>query len=116
MRYISTRGGAPADFADVLLGGPAPDGGLYLPEYWPRIKRQEIAAFAALPYAEVAFRVMFPFIGKAFSERIPAPMSTALSSAVDPSGQGYQFGIRRTSRPAGISSNSSMSECSPSRT
>ena len=38
MRFISTRGQSPAvDFIDVLLGGPAPDGGLYMPEEWPRI-------------------------------------------------------------------------------
>ena len=37
MRYISTRGGASAEFGDVLLGGPAADGGLYLPDAWPRL-------------------------------------------------------------------------------
>ena len=35
MRYVSTRGQAPErGFADVLLGGLAPDGGLYVPEAW----------------------------------------------------------------------------------
>lgn len=38
MRYVSTRGGAePQGFFDVLLGGLAPDGGLYLPERWPQL-------------------------------------------------------------------------------
>ena len=33
MRYISTRGQAPAlNFEDVLLAGLATDGGLYVPE------------------------------------------------------------------------------------
>jgi threonine synthase len=68
MRYVSTRGGAEADFAAVLLGGPAPDGGLYLPEEWPLFKPAEIRDFASLPYADVAFRVMRPFIGGAFSD------------------------------------------------
>src|SRR6185436_7205609 len=68
MRYVSTRGGPPAKFADVLLGGPAPDGGLYLPESWPQISREHIAEFAKLPYAEVAYRVMRPFIGDAFTD------------------------------------------------
>ena len=45
MLYVSTRGGGPpAAFGDVLLGGPAPDGGLYLPETWPQIPNREIAA------------------------------------------------------------------------
>jgi threonine synthase len=68
MRYVSTRGGAPASFAEVLLGGPAPDGGLYLPESWPRVLQSEIAAFAALPYAQAAYRIMRPFIGDAFTD------------------------------------------------
>ena len=68
MRYVSTRGGAKADFADILLGGPAPDGGLYLPEEWPHIDARAIAAFAGLPYAEVAYRVMRPFAGDAFTD------------------------------------------------
>jgi threonine synthase len=68
MRYVSTRGGAKADFADVLLGGPAPDGGLYLPEAWPRLTRTEIGDMAGLPYAEVAYRIMHPFIASAFTD------------------------------------------------
>jgi threonine synthase len=68
MNYVSTRGEARADFADVLLGGPAPDGGLWLPEEWPLFKPGEIRDFAAMPYAEAAFRVMRPFIGDAFSD------------------------------------------------
>ena len=37
MRYISTRGEAPAlGFIDVTLAGLARDGGLYVPESWPR--------------------------------------------------------------------------------
>ncbi len=48
MRYISTRGAAPAlDFRDVTLAGLASDGGLYIPERWPTLTRDEIAALAA---------------------------------------------------------------------
>lgn len=69
MRYVSTRGASPpANFIEVLLGGPAPDGGLYLPQTWPRISQAEIASFASLPYAEVAYRVMRPFLGDAFGD------------------------------------------------
>ncbi|HEX3484822.1 MAG TPA: threonine synthase [Micropepsaceae bacterium] len=67
MRYLSTRGEAGASFADVLLGGPAPDGGLYLPEHWPQFAAKTIGEFAGLSYADVAFRIMRPFIGDAFS-------------------------------------------------
>ena len=38
MRYVSTRGTAPElGFCDVLLAGLASDGGLYLPETWPKL-------------------------------------------------------------------------------
>jgi threonine synthase len=67
MHYLSTRGDTDAAFADVLLGGPAPDGGLYLPTHWPQFSQSAIREFAGLPYAEVAYRVMRPFIGDAFS-------------------------------------------------
>ncbi len=67
MHYLSTRGETGAAFADVLLGGPAADGGLYLPQHWPQFSQGTIREFAGLPYAEVAFRVMRPFIGDAFT-------------------------------------------------
>ncbi len=68
MRYISTRGGAaPVTFEDVLLAGLAPDGGLYVPEAWPRFTADEIAGFASQPYAAVAARVLKAFAGDTLS-------------------------------------------------
>lgn len=70
MRYISTRGAAPAvGFIDALLNGLAPDGGLYLPAEWPRVTRGEIAAFAGAPYACVAADIVGRFLG----DEIAAP-------------------------------------------
>ncbi|WP_295639402.1 threonine synthase [Novosphingobium sp.] len=64
MEYISTRGSAPAlDFMGATLAGLASDGGLYVPRAWPRFSEAEIAAMAGLPYAELAARVMQPFVG-----------------------------------------------------
>jgi threonine synthase len=64
MRYISTRGQAPArDFADVLLAGLAEDGGLFMPETWPHFSPSDWRAMRGLPYAELAARVMQPFVG-----------------------------------------------------
>ena len=64
MRYISTRGAAPAlDFRDVTLAGLAADGGLYVPEQWPSFSRDEIAALAGLSYVDTAVAVMTPFVG-----------------------------------------------------
>ncbi len=69
MRYISTRGEAPpVSFTDALLIGLARDGGLYVPETWPTLAREEIAAFAGKPYADVAFAVIQPFVGGSIAD------------------------------------------------
>ena len=69
MRYISTRGQAPAlNFEDVLLAGLASDGGLYVPENLPRFTLEEIASWNGLPYHELAFRVMRPFVAESISD------------------------------------------------
>jgi threonine synthase len=69
MNFISTRGqAAPASFADVLLAGLAPDGGLYLPESWPQVSREQIAAFKGARYQDVAFTILSPFTSASFSD------------------------------------------------
>ena len=66
MRFISTRGAAPAlKFDDVLLAGMARDGGLYVPATWPRLAPATLAGFANRPYAEVAAAVLRPFVAGA---------------------------------------------------
>lgn len=70
MRYVSTRGEAPAlSFSDALLAGLARDGGLYVPETWPTLTAAEIAALAGKPYEAVAKRVIGPFVADALPER-----------------------------------------------
>ncbi|MXP24499.1 threonine synthase [Altererythrobacter indicus] len=69
MDYISTRGSAPAlNFEGVTLAGLASDGGLYVPREWPRFSIDEIAAMKGLPYAELATRVMMPFVKGSLTE------------------------------------------------
>ena len=59
MRYLSTRGGlAPAEFTDILLGGLAPDGGLVVPERYPRIDAAELSVWRSLSYPALAFEVL----------------------------------------------------------
>jgi len=63
MRYISTRGQSPAEsFCDILLGGLAPDGGLYLPETYPQVSKETLARWRDLSYADLAFEVLSLFI------------------------------------------------------
>ena len=60
MKYVSTRGQAPVlDFADVLLAGLAADGGLYVPESWPRLAD---GRRTSRPYVDVACDVLWPYV------------------------------------------------------
>jgi threonine synthase len=68
MRYISTRGGlAPQGFSDILLMGLAPDGGLVMPEEYPRIDRATLDAWRGLSYPALAFEII-----RLFADDIPA--------------------------------------------
>ncbi len=63
MKYFSTRGDAtPRGFSDILLEGLAPDGGLYLPTHYPRIKAATLARWRGLRYAELAFEILSLYI------------------------------------------------------
>jgi threonine synthase len=77
--FLSTRGQAPAaSFAEVLLAGLAPDGGLYLPQAWPQFGDADLAAFAGIPYQEAAYRVLSRFTGPSFGE---AELREAIAAA-----------------------------------
>ncbi len=60
--FRSTNAQSPAvNLREAFLRGLAPDRGLYFPEHFPKLSRDEIAAFAQLPYHEIAFRVLSKF-------------------------------------------------------
>jgi threonine synthase len=60
IKYISTRGGVPPQgFEDVLLAGLAHDGGLFVPERWPKL---DLKALKGKSYIDTAEIVMTPFI------------------------------------------------------
>ena len=62
MHYISTRGGMePLPFCDIVLGGLAPDGGLALPESYPRLSSADLDAMRPLGYRELAFEILRRF-------------------------------------------------------
>ena len=65
MNYISTRGqGETRSFREVLLAGLADDGGLYVPENLPTLSHEQIRSLANLPYNELAFEIIQPFVGE----------------------------------------------------
>ncbi|HYU67713.1 MAG TPA: threonine synthase [Burkholderiales bacterium] len=62
MLYVSTRGGArPQAFTEILLEGLAPDGGLFLPEKFPKLGPADLSAMRGMSYAELAFAILSKF-------------------------------------------------------
>jgi threonine synthase len=59
MKYISTRGQSPAiSFSEILLGGLAPDGGLYLPESYPQFSDADLSTMRGMNYRDLAYAVL----------------------------------------------------------
>ena len=81
MRFVSTRGKAPAaSLGTALFDGLAPDGGLYVPdviEPWPA---DEIARLASCSLSELGVRVLRPFTAGAVDE---ATLSAVVREALD---------------------------------
>lgn len=62
MKYTSTRGGKDgASFTEVLMEGLSADGGLYVPQTWPRLSSLQ----KGMPYIDVAQEVLSAFTGDA---------------------------------------------------
>lgn len=71
MQYISTRGGSePQNFTGVLLNGLAPDGGLYVPEFWPQLDLSKLELKAGSSYADIAYQVVSPFVSDDIPEEV----------------------------------------------
>ena len=63
MKYLSTRGDrSERGFCNILLEGLAPDGGLYLPAFYPKVDATTLARWRSLPYAELAFEILSLYI------------------------------------------------------
>jgi threonine synthase len=76
VHYISTRGNAPKlGFSDVTLEGLASDGGLYLPERWPRFDAGQIQKFRGLSYADLATEILQQFCGDDLSKEVIASLT-----------------------------------------
>lgn len=82
-KYVSTRGQAPAlTFADVLLSGPAIDGGLFVPEAWPALPADWAQP---APYPQRAGDVIWPYVEGAFTRaELEAMVADAYATFDDP--------------------------------
>lgn len=84
MRYVSTRAKAPVlTFDETVLAGLARDGGLYVPEEWPRFTAAELTTMAALDYSALAARVLAPFAAPAVGEAELAEIAADAYCAFD---------------------------------
>jgi threonine synthase len=88
MKYISTRGNAPAKtFTEILLGGLAPDGGLYLPEQYPQVTRAELDEWRKLSYADLTYAVLSKFITDIPAADLKAIVTRTYTTAVYSNGR-----------------------------
>lgn len=79
MQHVSTRGAArPLDFRGATLAGLASDGGLYVPETWPRWDAGAFRDLRDASYAETAAAVLGPFIGDSLK---PAELAALVDAA-----------------------------------
>lgn len=68
--YVSTRGGIqPVDFEAAVMMGLADDGGLLVPAMIPHYDADELDQWRELTYPQLAFQVMKPFVGDAFTDQ-----------------------------------------------
>ena len=71
MLYNSTRGECPVvPFSEVLLGGLAPDGGLYMPQTFPKFSIEEIESWSNLPFHKLASKILYPYVEGEIEESI----------------------------------------------
>lgn len=88
MKYISTRGGlVPQQFCDILLGGLAPDGGLTIPESYPKFSTADLQRLKGLSYGDMAFEVIKPFVGDIPAQDLKQLVSSAYKAEVFSNGR-----------------------------
>lgn len=83
MRYISTRGGmTPKTFSEILLSGLSPDGGLAIPEVYPRISRETLAAWRGMSYRSLAFEILSLFMDDIPAEDLRAIINRTYTAEI----------------------------------
>ena len=93
MKYISTRGQSPAlTFSEILLGGLAPDGGLYLPETYPQFTDADLSKMRSMNYRDLAFAILSRLI-----DDIPA---ADLKAIIDKTYRADVYGFTRAGQNA----------------
>lgn len=110
MKYISTRGGVPeVSFREVLLAGLAPDGGLYVPEYYPKVSGEQMAKWRDLSYEDLSFEIISLFV----DDIPPATLKEICSKTYDPKKFRYRAPERVGGRSTGFVGDGSVNDITP---
>ena len=86
MKYISTRGGESLNLAQILTRGTAGDGGLFVPEKWPAVSRQELTSLLSGSYADIAGQVLKLFGADSLPGNVTDAVTRAMESFTQPVG------------------------------
>lgn len=79
MEYVSTNGRAdPVPFSEAVLRGLAPDGGLYVPEQWPRLPEPFLERLPGMSLQQIGFEVSRLFIDELDERRLHRLVDEAL--------------------------------------
>ena len=62
MKFISTRGGECVSSAQAIVQGIAKDGGLFVPEQFPQVSKEELEKMLPQSYAERASFVLSKYL------------------------------------------------------
>jgi threonine synthase len=80
MKFISTNGNAePVSFAKAALQGLAPDGGLYLPEYWSQFSDSFLDNIRHKTLQEIGYEVSRLFVDEINSKSLRKIISDAIN-------------------------------------
>ena len=83
IKYVSTRGdNEKVTASQAILSGIAPDGGLYVPETFPKLDKS-LEELKGLNYREIAYEVMKLFLTDFTEEELKACIDSAYDSKFD---------------------------------
>ena len=77
MKFISTRGGECVTGAQAIAQGIACDGGLFVPETFPPVSKEELEAMLPMSYAERAAAVLYKYLDDYDLEELKAACEKA---------------------------------------
>lgn len=79
MNFIGTRGGSKVTGARAIINGLAEGGGLFVPENFPLVQREELEGMLATGYPERAAEILFKFFDEYGKEELKAACVKAFS-------------------------------------